>query len=602
MPINATWSPRCAAPGATLLELIDDLLDVARIESGRVDPREECFDLHRTLAVVQHMLRHQAAVKGLELRASYDPRIPADVIGVERWLKQILINLIGNAIKFTDEGEIVLSVRIENVDGERTAVVFDISDTGVGIAREAQERIFERFSQADDSTSRRYGGTGLGLSIARQLAELMGGTLTVESDIGEGACFRLRLGFRTAGEGPSRLSGRIAIVGDGEDAQSFAARLRKKGADVAVTAHPSEVFGYLVNSGEARAVLVLADGSTSEASDISERLQSWFLDDNLHCVLVSPAEMPLPEVPTYLSTLMPDASDELLFNVMHAALAVPSAPLDTDAKKVTASGRRILVAEDNVVNQKVIRKMLLSGGHSIDLVDNGEDLLDRLEEAEFDLVFVDLNMPQMSGIEAVKLHRMGVGANHPPFVALTADATDETRQSCFEIGFADYLTKPLNMQHVLQLVDRLSASTESTSDVAAAKVIHHPRFADSQSTVDMIHLRNLRMLDPDPAFLSEIIDEFIDDAHGLIDELEAAANAADDIAFRDRNHALHSSAAHIGAIGICRLCQQWRHVGPDELRKEGADRIVQMRREFQHLSRDLRTLIRESDAGMEGSG
>lgn len=593
--------------GRTLLELIDDLLDVARIEAGRADPRAERFDLHETLAVVQRLLRHQAAAKGLELRASYDPELPAAVIGVERWLKQILINLIGNAIKFTNEGEIVLDVRVEHVEGDRADIVFSVADTGIGIAKQAQERIFERFSQADESTNRRYGGSGLGLSIARQLAEIMGGTLTVESDIGEGAHFRLRLTCETTADGPRELSGRIAIVGETERGEDFASRLKAMGADTAVIAHPSDVFGYLAHSGEARAVLVLDDGPSSTASALSERLQSWFLDDSLNQVLVRPAgsqqsETADDQAANYLSVLTVDASDDLLFNVMHAALAVPSLRSHARTNDVGDGGRRILVAEDNVVNQKVIRKMLLAGGHSIDLVDNGEDLLDRLEEATFDLVFVDLNMPQMSGIEAVKLHRMGVGTNHPPFVALTADATDKTREECAEIGFADYLTKPLEMRHFLDVVDRLSSNVGTAGDYAATKVIHHPRFADSRTSIDIAHLRNLRMLDPDPAFLNEIVEDFIDDARGLIDELEAAVDAVDDAAFRDRNHALHSSAAHIGATGIGRLCQQWRHVGPDELRAEGAARIAQIRREFQRLCIDLRALFRDDGAGKEGSG
>lgn len=589
--------------GRTLLDLIDDLLDVARIESGRVEPREGVFDLHETLAVVQRLLHHQAAEKGLDLRASYTPDIPCTVIGVERWLKQILINLIGNAIRFTNEGGIVLSVRVLNVSDGRVEIDFDVTDTGIGIPEEAQERIFERFSQADNSTSRRYGGSGLGLSIARQLAEIMKGTLTVRSTVGEGACFRLRLTLKNAADRPLRLRGRVAVVGDPDAAENYAARLKAMGAEAAVTDHPSEAFGYLADCGEARAVLIVGGSTSSKASAFGEDLQSWFREGTLNQVFIHHADETTPAAPSYLSALPSTAPDDLLFNIMHAALAVPSSPSKDGRTEPAETSSRILVAEDNLVNQKVLRKVLASRGHSVALVENGEDLLDRLEEGDFDLVFVDLNMPVMSGLDAVKLHRMGVGTRHPPFVALTADATDETRQACLEIGFADYLTKPLEMSDILESVQRFATKRQPLENSTITKVIRHPRFSDSHATIDVNYLRKLRTLDPDPAFFIEIVNDFIEDACGLIDELEAAVEVGDDITYRDRNHALQSSAAYIGGVGLCRLCRQWRNAGTDQLREEGAARVAEIRLEFHQLSAELRALLGdESTTGMEGSG
>ena len=312
--------------GGTLLDLIDDLLDVARIEAGRLEPNEEPFDLHETLAVVLRLLRHQAAEKGLDLRGTYTPDIPSTVIGVERWLKQILINLIGNAIRFTNEGEIVLDVRVLGVADGHVEIDFSVTDTGIGIPEEAQERIFERFSQADNSTSRRYGGSGLGLSIARQLAEIMKGTLTVRSTVGEGACFQLRLPLMTAADQPRRLKGRVAVFGDPDAAQVYVAKLKAMGAEATITDHPSEAFGYLADCGEARAALILEDGLTSKASDFGEGLRSWFREGALNQILVHPAGMKEAALPGCLSTLAVTEVDDLFSNIMHAALAVPGLP------------------------------------------------------------------------------------------------------------------------------------------------------------------------------------------------------------------------------------------------------------------------------------
>lgn len=589
--------------GRTLLDLIDDLLDVARIESGRVEPGEDLFDLHETLAVSLRLLHHQATEKGLALRASYTPDIPCHVVGVERWLKQILINLLGNAVRFTNEGEVVLSVRVLNVSGDRVEVEFDVTDTGIGIPEEAHEKIFERFSQADNSTSRRFGGSGLGLSIARQLAEIMKGTLSVQSTVGQGACFRLRLTLKNATDEARRLRGRVAVVGDPDAAEDYVSRLKAMGAEAAVTDHPSETFGYLADCGEARAVLILDDRTPSGASAFSEDLRSWFREGSLNQVLVHQADVTKPVAQRYLSTLPSTAPDDLLLNIMHAALAVPSSPTKNKRDHLTDACCRILVTEDNLINQKVLKKVLASSGHSVTLADNGESMLDKLEEGDFDLVFVDLNMPVMSGLEAVKLHRMGVGTHHPPFIALTADATDETRQTCIETGFADYLTKPLEMNGILETVKRFARQRQPSDNRAITKVIRHPRFSDSHTTIDINYLRNLRTLDPDPTFFAEIVNDFIEDAQGLIDELEAAVEVGDDIAYRDRNHALQSSAAYIGGVGLCQLCRQWRNAGPDQLRDEGADRVTEIRLEFDRLSAELRTLLGDqSTAGMEGSG
>ena len=582
--------------GRTLLDLIDDVLDVARIETGRVAPPQDEFDLHAMFAAVLRLQHLQAAEKGLELRLSLDPETPYNVSGTERWLKQILSNLIGNAIKFTDQGHIIVRAVVESMTAGSVGLRIDVEDTGIGISEEARQRIFERFVQGDDSTSRRYGGSGLGLSIASQLAEIMGGSLTVNSVFGEGACFSLRVVLETRVDRTPRLSGRIAIFGDSERAEDYGRRLRQWGAETTLAIQPSDIFDYLTDVDQRRAVLVLDDVAAPIDTSLNRDLAAWFRGGVLNQVLVACGEH--RETSGYLATLAPDAPDDRLFNVMHAALAVPPSSTERRRRPAGSGRRRIMVAEDNVVNQKVIEKMLVSGGHSVVVVDDGERMLDMLEQRRFDLVLVDLNMPSMSGLEAVKLHRMGVGNDHPPFVALTADATEETRQACIDVGFADHLTKPVNTQDVLNMVDRLTSEGAAPVDRSGhdERVVLHPKFVDARSAVDMGHLMRLRALDRDPAFFIEIIRDFIEDSTGLVTELEAAAATLNDVVFRDRAHALHSSAAHIGATGLSRLCQRWHGIGPDHLRDRGETMVAELRVEFERLCAELAALAERQGA------
>ncbi len=586
--------------GRILLDLIDDVLDVARIETGRMTPPQADFDLHATFAAVLRLQRLQAVEKGLELRLVLDPATPYCVAGTERWLKQILANLIGNAIKFTDRGHVTMRVVVEGRDSDHVDLRIDVEDTGIGIPEDARQRIFERFVQADDSTSRRYGGSGLGLSIARQLAEIMGGSLTVDSVRGEGACFSLRISLKTLVDREPRLSGRVAIFGDPKCAEDYGRRLRRWGAETTLAFQPSDIFDYLTDVDQRRAVLVLDNVAAPIDASLNRDLAAWFRGVALNQVLVDDGDH--REASGYIATLAPDAPDDRLFNIMHAALAVPPSSAEGRRKPAGSGRRRIIVAEDNAINRRVIEKMLLSGGHSVVVVEDGEQMLDMLEQRRFDLALVDLNMPSMSGLEAVKLHRMGVGSDHPPFVALTADATEETRQTCIDAGFADHLTKPVDTQDVLNMVDRLTSIGVQPADRPDddEKVVLHPKFVDARSTVDIGQLVRLRALDQDPAFFVTVIHDFIEDSAGLIAELEAAAAAANDVVFRDRAHALHSSAAHIGATGLSRLCQRWHGIGPDHLRDHGETAMAELRVEFERLRAELTTLVdRQSEFAFE---
>src|SRR5690606_37083433 len=520
--------------GQTLLEMIGDLLDVAKIESGTMTVQPAPFDLHVLLATVRSLLHHQARDKGLELRLSVDPAVPYGLHGAARSLQQILVNLVTNAIKFTDAGSVTIKVLAEAVEPDRVMLRIDVQDTGIGIPLRAQEHIFERFAQVDESATRRHGGTGLGLAIARQLANLMGGLLLVDSTPGVGSCFTFRAPFDRTSEAERRLAGSVVVVGEPAHTAGYLERVSAWGASASSAARPEQVQAALARGGRPPALLFVDS-------------RQWPLDLAAlrTCVAVAEGEPPnvvlvTSRVPAdrdaYLTILPVVADDDHLFAALHAALAHPDVPmpLAPAAVRRARSPLRALVAEDNRVNQQVIERMLSNAGHSVALVGDGEQALAALEADAFDVVLMDVNMPVMNGLDALKLYRFATPAEEaPPFVALTADATDETRRQCEEAGFSAYLSKPVDMEQLLGLLDRLATARQSPASTPPRA---HPSEPDqpARPVLDGAHLDRLRQLDDSDDFVGNLIRDFIADAEQLVGELEAAALSGDAAAFRDR--------------------------------------------------------------------
>lgn len=581
--------------GQTLLDMIDDVLDIAKIEAGSVEAQSMEFDLHEILATVRTLLHHQAVGKGLALQLNLDAAAPYRLMGASRSLRQILVNLVANAIKFTDHGSITIKVSAGAFKQQKAgALRIEVRDTGVGIPAEAQVRIFERFTQGDESTTRTHGGAGLGLAIAHELATLMGGTLKVQSSLRSGTCFVLQLQFaRLPDEAPRRLEGRVVVVGPPSQIEAYSRRLTTRGVDAVPAVDVLEAIEILAR-GRDRAVLVIEASSERRYHSLPAALARRFPTEPLNLILIGTDEHAMRS--DYLAVLPQDVDDARLHTAVHAALAMPQVPAETNEAWISDRiGRRILVAEDNRINQKVLEKMLRSGGHVVTIVDNGEQALDALEAQDFDLALLDLNMPIMGGLEAFKLHRFATGGKgNPPFVALTADATEESRKRCLEAGIDAYLTKPIDTDHLLALVDRLTQSTDSSTSDVGAVVVRDPRLVGRLPVLDRTHLDRLRQLDDGDDFVVEVVQDFIADAEGLVAELEMAAAVGNAKTFRDNAHALRSSAAHMGATALFELCLEWRGIDQSELVSRGAGYAARLRSEFERLRAALLGLVASS--------
>ena len=576
--------------GQTLLEMIGDLLDIARIESGTMTVRPAPFDLHAVLATVRALLHHQARDKGLELRLTIDPRLPHRLHGAARSLQQILVNLVANAIKFTEVGQVTIRAFAETVGPDRVMLRIDVQDTGIGIPLEAQEHIFERFAQVDESATRRHGGTGLGLAIARQLAHIMGGLLVVNSTPGAGSCFTFRCPFGRAGAGELALTGRVVVIGEPAHTTGYVERIRAWGAEVSPPARPGQAHALIARAGPAPALL-LVDSGRSPLELAALTAWSALPDTEPSNIVLISAQAP-SDGANYLAVLPPEVDDARLFTALHAAMAQPETPTARAPADAIARERprlKVLVAEDNRVNQQVIDRMLKSAGHAVTLVGDGEQALDALEADAFDVVLMDVNMPVMNGLDAVKLHRFATGGrDSPPFIALTADASEETRRQCEEAGIACYVTKPVDMEQLLGVIDRIAhPDPAAPSRPQPSRARPTPAGAGPGPVLDLIYLDRLRQLDDHDDFVGGLIRDFIADAEQLVDELEAAALNADAAAFRDRAHALRSSAAHLGATAIFELCLEWRGIGADDLAAEGSTCAMRLRSEFERLREAL---------------
>ena len=593
----------------TLLDIINNILDFSKIEAGKLELETIDFDLRETMEEAATLLAERAHAKGLELTCLIPESVPRALRGDPVRLRQILLNLISNAIKFTEQGEVTIRVDLLQNASEQVTLQVTVTDTGVGIAEEAQAHIFEAFAQEDGSTTRKFGGTGLGLAIVKQLVAMMQGTLGVTSSPGRGATFWFTLTFAKQGEqhapaveGRTDLSGlRVLVVDDSAtnrevlhhqlaaqairddlvpDGVTALARLRSAAASVDPFAiaildfHMPEMDGITLaraiktdpSLAKIQLVMLTSVGRHGEKAHAHEAGVSAYLEkpvrqsELIHCLrnLASPVQQsqpPLVQQPT-----------------------VPAGRARLNA--------RILLAEDNPVNTEVAVNMLEAFGCTIHVVPNGREALAALARGNYDLVLMDCHMPVMDGLAATRAIRnaerrtmndeQGEGpepfdvqrsalnvqrSRRVPIVAMTANAMKTDRERCFDAGMDDYMSKPFTQQQLFQVLVRwvgASQQSEGAGDLLTAAPVSNgttPRGPSEPVTIDRKAWETLQALQREgqPDLLGQVMSTYLDHSRKLIETIGAAIRAGDAPNVRGAAHSLKSSSASVGASHISRL-------------------------------------------------
>ncbi len=463
-----------------LLNVINDILDFSKIEAGKLDLERIGFDLRSSLAHAMRALAGQAHQKGLEISYQVQPEVPSGLIGDPGRLRQIVTNLMGNAIKFTAKGEVTLQVRRESVpSGEEIVLRFEVKDTGPGIAPEKQGLIFAPFTQADGSISRKYGGTGLGLTISRRLVEMMGGRIEVESVLGQGSTFRftapLRIGKPVA-RGPAAepvdLAGVSVLVVDDNSTNRRIVEgiLIEAGMKSTLAANGWDALGALEDFHRAGRpfALVLIDARMPQMDGFAlvEQIRGrkeWAVPAMM--MLTSAGQRGdaarCRELGVSAYVTKPIVAEELLEAVRSVMrtrpqAAAPAGLVTRHSLREAATGLRILLAEDNVVNQQLAVRLLEKRGHQVKVAANGKEALNALADGNFDLVLMDVQMPEMGGLEATAAIRVEEEATgrHVPIIALTAHAMKGDEERCLAAGMDAYLPKPVKASELYAAIEK----------------------------------------------------------------------------------------------------------------------------------------------------
>jgi PAS domain S-box-containing protein len=570
--------------GESLLEIINDILDFSKIEAGKLELESVDFNLRTLVEDVFELLAPRAHQKRIELASRIDPTVPTVVVGDPMRLRQVLTNLVGNAIKFTEAGEVVVQVSAPSAAGAAAQrVAFEVRDTGIGMRPDALERLFTVFMQADQSMSRRYGGTGLGLAISKQLVELMGGTITVASRFGEGSVFRFEvpLAAGEAGALPSpvdtaRLAGRrVILVEDNPTNRSILeGQLRGFGMDVATADNGVTALELLRAAARA--------GTPFDAAVVDMKMP---IMDGLTLATELRRDPRLADVRMVMLTSLGSGNEAKLAydSGVEAYLTKPvrqaeliealgrvlqrEAPAAQPAV-IAVPGRRarVLVVEDNAVNQEVACAMLKELGCTLAVAGNGREALDALREHAFDIVFMDCQMPEMDGFEAVQRFRRSAAAGYAtpgdvPIVALTANALAGDAERCLAAGFSDYLAKPVRREQLDNALARWvkagppvawsaapAASTGTTgSPPSAARPVDPSRPALDAAVIEQIRAMERRGAH---RLMERLVETYVSTASRLVAQAAWALNSGDAPALQHAAHTLKSSSANLGALGL----------------------------------------------------
>lgn len=612
--------------GEHLLHLIEQLIQVSRSGAGSVAVKKSAFRPTELLNEIRHIMIGRVEDRGLTLQLQAEPLTDTLIEGPNEVVRNILLNLVGNAIKFTESGSISIRTGMDN-PGPSPVLWFTVTDTGIGIAGDAVERIFEPFTQADDSVMNRFGGTGLGLSICKQLVEQVGGKISVESNVGQGSTFRFTIPVAPAKieasseeteanpEAVNILSlGRFeqALLEKAEAAGNFAIKYIE-------CANVDDLVGALasVNLGEYEVAMISQELAGNIAPDHS--LWGQFAEAQVAPVLVEGSgKVDLEDVTlrAAFASVIPASPD---FDALRSAIRIGcSFSQQTKARTETVpvpqkrvTPRRVLVADDNRTNRNVLAAILGAAGHEVVMATDGDEALDALETGGVDVLLLDVNMPRLNGIDACRMWRqIEGGRSHVPIIGVTADATAETEQRCASAGMDMRITKPVNSALLLDAIEKLCGNGSIGQDIAISTQndplnvvvsIGNPVRTEQKPAIDRRQIEYLWSIG-DAQFVSGMIDGFFEDIAETIGPMQRAVAEGDVQQFRFCAHAFKSAANNMGASQLAALCARLEKVTEGEFAAHAQLYLAKVQQELERAQTELRSPAMLEPPGRAASG
>jgi PAS domain S-box-containing protein len=586
------------ASSEALLTIINDILDYSKIEIGKLEIERQPFDLRRCVEESLDLLSSNASEKNINLAYFIDDSVPAALVSDVTRLRQILVNLLSNSIKFTHHGEVVVSVSALPLDEQRHEIHFSVKDTGIGIPEQRLAELFQAFTQVDASTTRKYGGTGLGLTISKRLAEVMGGRMWVESTMGSGSTFFFTIVAEASGsqlahtflqESSSALSGkRVLIVDDNSTNRRILVKQSLLWGMVPSAAVSAIEALDFVRHGHAFDVAIL-DMSMPEMDGLGLAIEIRKYRDPqalplimLTSVAHRPRDTKMSQVKfaAYLNKpIKPTALFDVLLHAMQIAPLATVAPRTApfNGKLADSLPLKILVAEDNTVNQKVMQQLLAYLGYRADVVANGIEVLDALDRQNYDVVLMDVQMPEMDGLEATRRLRARFGTRALPHViAMTANAMPGDREKCLAAGMDSYVSKPVELEDIRTVLMAVAAPVGEEAE-------------DTTVVIDRRRIDHLLALqdDSNPTLVAEIIALFLNDSPLHLRNIASALAHQDTAQLESSTHRFLSSIDNLGAQRMHKHCVELERLGKEGTLDGAKAHLDGLQREFeiarQHL-------------------
>ena len=589
----------------SLLSIINNILDFSKIEAGKLEFEKTPFGFRQFMDESLKIMGMKSHEKGIELAYRVAPGVPDRILGDPVRLRQILLNLVDNAIKFTDKGEVIVSAAVQSKEDYEVVLQISVADSGIGIPEDKQRSIFGAYNQGDPSTLRQYGGTGLGLAVSAQLVDLMGGNIKLKSQPSQGSCFRFTARFIIQQDGgqhqpevthPDLAGLNVLVVDDNDSGRKITLEiLEELQIRAAAAAGPQEAREILSRSKAQKEPfdLILIDSDMPETDGFS--LAAWIInqqqsDAGIIMLLTFPHLKRKAELETLgiaAGIVKPFGASELAGVILSAlgieeAKAESSALTQKKAIRIPSRSLKILVAEDTAFNQKFIQRLLDRWNHQISLVGNGREALEALKNESFDIVLMDVQMPLVNGLEATKTIRLDEqqSKNHMPIIAMTAHAIKGDRERCLEAGMDEYISKPIDSDKLFDAIEKLtkaSGNPDGTEDLSPA--------------IEKEAL--LKAFDGDWNFLKEVVDVFLSDYPRLLDDLRRAHKERDSDTLMRAAHSLKGMMKNFQAEPAAEVAFELEKKGKEENFDGVPDTIETLAGQVAEVDKILRGILKQ---------